>query len=66
MLFTQPKIGFRGADALALLLTSIGAYTADRMANESTRAQNAAKVYLAFCLGLQKAGMLSIQHAPQL
>ena len=56
----------QGDDALAMLLTSVGAYTADDRGNEQTRAQNAAKVYLAFCLGLQKAGVLSIQHAPHL
>lgn len=51
-------------DALATLLSSVGAYTADNMGDEQTRAQDAAKVYLAFCLGLHKAGVLSIQHAP--
>lgn len=30
------------------------------------RLHNAAKVYLAFCLGLQQVGILSIQHAPDL
>ena len=53
----------QGDDATATLLSSVGAYTADNMGNEQTRAHNAAKVYLAFCLGLQKAGVLSIQHA---
>ena len=42
----------QGDDALAMLLSSVGAYNADCFGNEQTRAQNAAKVYLAFCLGL--------------
>lgn len=56
----------QGDNALATLLTCVEASTADNIRNEQTRVQNAAKVYLSFCLGLQKAGILSIRHAPHL
>lgn len=58
------EVRLQGDDALATLLTSVGASTTDNIGNEQTRAQNAAKVYPSFCLGLQKAGILSIWHAP--
>lgn len=53
-------------DTLTRLLSSVEAYAAKGIGNDRTRAEHAAKVYLAFCLGLQKAGILSIKHAPHL
>lgn len=53
-------------NALAKLSSCVQAYVADNVANDQTRAENTAKVYLAFCLGLQQVGILSIQHAPDL
>ena len=53
-------------DALTKLLSSVGAYAAESIGSDRTRAENVAKVYLAFCLGLQEAGVLKIEYAPHL
>lgn len=48
------------------LIASTAAYVGPGVGLDDLRANNAANVYLSICLGLQAAGVLSIQHVPAL
>ncbi|KAK9893165.1 hypothetical protein P389DRAFT_201039 [Cystobasidium minutum MCA 4210] len=52
--------------ALEALIISTAAYAGRGIGASELRANNAAKVYLSICLGLQAAGVLSIQRVPAL
>ena len=52
--------------ALQDLIASTAAYVGPGVGLDDLRANNAANVYLSICLGLQAAGVLSIQHVPAL
>ncbi|KAK9893242.1 hypothetical protein P389DRAFT_176267 [Cystobasidium minutum MCA 4210] len=52
--------------ALQDLIASTAAYVGPGVGLDDLRANNAANVYLSICLGLQAAGVLSIQHVTAL
>lgn len=66
MLLQPTENSVRADPALQALIGSTAAYAGPRVGVDDLRANNAAKVYLSICLGLQEAGVLSIQHVPAL